>query len=115
MKHLTLITLMLLCNSAFANDYFRSRTIIGAGIYSSGGKSILFVDIDGDKTAMSSCATTKRFSVSSTDPSYKELVSIALTAYASAQSSVDLVVSSTCNHWGNAQDLRGIKMGKMPW
>ena len=80
-----------------------------------GGNSILFIDIDGDKSGMASCASTRRFAINSSAPHYKEMVSIAMTAYASAQKSVDLTVSDTCNHFGNAQDLIGIKMGIMPW
>ena len=102
-------------SSLSASSYYRARTIIGAGIYSNGGKSILFIDIDGDKSGMASCASTHRFAINSSAPHYKEMVSIAMTAYASGQKSVDLIVADTCNYWGNAQDLIGIKMGSMPF
>ena len=112
-----LIFFSITCSSVFANNshYYRGRTIIGAGISFSGDKSILLIDIDGDTSGMPSCAVTGRFAISSSAPHYKEMVSIAMTAYASAQKSVDLYVSNTCNHFGNAQDLIGIKMGIMPW
>ncbi|KAF7786132.1 hypothetical protein PRUB_a0603 [Pseudoalteromonas rubra] len=38
-----------------------------------------------------------------------------MTAYATGEKSVDLAASETCNHWGNAQDLLGIKIGSMVW
>ncbi|MBO2587801.1 hypothetical protein [Shewanella algae] len=115
-KYVYFLMVYLFCSNAFAaNYYYRERTIIGAGIYYSGDKSILIIDIDGDKSGMSACASSRRFAISSTAPHYKEMVSIAMTAYASVQNSVDLYVTDTCNHWGNAQDLLGIKMGKMPW
>ncbi|MBA6233641.1 MULTISPECIES: hypothetical protein [unclassified Colwellia] len=111
---ITIASLMII-NSVSAAEYFRERTIVGAGVYYSGTKSILFVDIDGDKSTMSSCATTKRFAIDSNTPNFKEMVSIVMTAYATGEESVDLIVNTTCNHWGNAQDLLGIKIGKMPW
>jgi len=43
------------------------------------------------------------------------MVSIVMTAYATGEKSVDLLVDTTCNNWSNAQDLLGIKIGKMPW
>ena len=116
MKKVTLLIISLLvANSVSATQYFRDRTIIGAGVYYSGSKSILFIDIDGDKTGMAACATTKRFAIDSTTPNFKEMVSIAMTAYATGENSVDLSVNPTCNHWSNSQDLRGIKIGKMPF
>jgi hypothetical protein len=114
-KIIIMIASMLIIDSVYAADYFRERTIVGAGVYYSGSKSILFVDIDGDKSGMSSCATTKRFAIDSSTPNFKEMVSIAMTAYATGEKSVDLIVNTTCNHWGNSQDLLGIKIGKIPW
>lgn len=116
MKKVTLlITSLLIANSVSAAQYFRDRAIIGAGVYYSGSKSILFIDIDGEKTGMAACATTKRFAIDSTTPNFKEMVSIAMTAYATGDRTVDLVVNPSCKHWGNSQDLTGIKMGKMPF
>ncbi|WFB46714.1 hypothetical protein [Vibrio coralliilyticus] len=116
MKKSTLFFIgLLFFNSASAVEYFRGRTIVGTGIYYSGAKSILFVDIDGDKSSMSSCATSGRFAIDSNTPNFKEMVSIAMTAYATKDKSVDLIVNTTCNHWSNSQDLLGIKIGVMPW
>lgn len=96
-------------------DYYRNRTIIGAAVYYYGSKSILFIDIDGDKSGMASCASSGRFAIDSTTPNFKEMVSIALTAYTSKEKSVDIYVNPTCNHWGNSQDITGIKIGTMPF
>jgi len=110
-----LIFLTLFVSSVSAGDYYRERSIIGAGIYYTGEKSLLIIDIDGDKSGMAVCATTRRFSISSDAPHYKEMVKIAMAAYTSGQKTVDLYVKDSCNYWGNSQDLLGIKMGKMPF
>jgi len=110
-----LIISIFFCSSVSATNYYRERTIIGAGISIVGGKSLLFIDIAGDKSGMPACAVTRRFAINSSAPHYKEMVSIAMTAYASDQKTVDLHVADTCNYYGNAQDLIGIKIGNMPW
>ncbi|WP_325892217.1 hypothetical protein [Grimontia sp. NTOU-MAR1] len=116
MKRIAIITILFLfCSSVSAASYFRARTIIGAGIYYSENRSILMIDISGDKSGMPQCASTRRLAISSTAPHYKEMVTIAMTAYTSQQNNVDIYVSDTCNHWGNAQDILGIKMGTIPW
>lgn len=46
-----------------AAEYFRGRTIIGAGVFVHGDKSILLVDISGDKSNMPACASTGRFAI----------------------------------------------------
>ena len=107
--------LLLFSNVLIANTYFRNTKILAAGIYYSGDRSILLINFEGHNTTMASCATTKRFAISSSAPHYKEMVSLVMTAYVSGQTSVDVYASDTCNHWGNAQDIRGIKMGPMPW
>ncbi|MDK1311064.1 hypothetical protein [Pseudoalteromonas ardens] len=114
-KAFVLLLGMTTMGSVHATEYFRERTIIGAGVYFSGSKSILFVSIDGDKSGMSPCATTRRFAIDDSMPNFDEMVSIAMTAYATGEKSVDLAASKTCNHWGNAQDLLGIKIGSMVW
>ncbi|KZN61379.1 hypothetical protein [Pseudoalteromonas luteoviolacea] len=114
-KVIVSIIFLLFVNSVFASDYFRERTIIGAGVYASGDKSILFVHVNGDKSSMASCASSQRFAIDSTSPNFKEMVSIALTAYATKEKTVELVTTPTCKSWGNAQDLLGIKIGSMPW
>lgn len=115
-KHIMLTLLIIFFSpNLFASDYFRGVTIKGVGVSVIGDKSLLFIDIAGDKSGMAECAVTGRFAINSSAPHYKEMVSIAMTAYASAQKTVDLHVSNTCNYFGNSQDLRGIKMGTMPW
>ncbi|ACA85765.1 hypothetical protein [Shewanella woodyi] len=108
------ILLIFTCD-AFSSTRFRNVTITGAGVFLSGGKGILLININGDKSSMEECATTKRFAIDSNVPNYQEMVSLAMTAYISGQTNVDLYVTESCNSWGNAQDLRGIKMGTMPW
>ncbi|CCN37647.1 conserved exported hypothetical protein [Vibrio nigripulchritudo SO65] len=110
----TLIGLLFI-NGVAAAERFTNRTIVGAGVYYSGSKSILFIDINGDKSAMTGCATTKRFAIDSTTPNFKEMVTVAMTAYATGENSVDIIVKKSCTHWSNSQDLVGIKIGKMPF
>jgi hypothetical protein len=110
-----IITLLILSCDAFSSTRFRNVTITGAGVFLSGSKGILLINIDGDKSSMSSCATTKRFAIDSSVPNYQEMVSMAMTAYISGQTNIDLYVAESCSSWGNAQDVRGIKMGTMPW
>ena len=114
-KLVLLLVGVLFFNSASAAEYFRGRTITGVGVFYSGAKSILFITIDGDKSSMSPCANSKRFAIDSNTPNFKEMVSAAMTAYATKDKKVDLIVNKTCNHWGNSQDLLGIKIGDMHW
>ncbi|WP_444996258.1 hypothetical protein [Aliikangiella sp. IMCC44359] len=115
-KLVLLLTVVFFSSSVLAETvYFRNRTIIGAGISVVNGKSYLFINIDGDKSGMVNCSTTHRFVINSDSPSYKELVSIAMTAYASKEKNVDIIGINTCNYFSNSQDLMGIKIGNMPW
>ena len=98
-----------------ASEYFRGRTIIGAGVFAYDGKSILLVDISGDKSTMPACANTGRFAIDSSSPGFKETVAAVMTAYAKGDTNVDLIAHSSCNSWSNAQDFFGIKMGTIPW
>ena len=98
-----------------AAEYFRGRTIIGAGVFVYGDKSILLVDISGDKSNMPACASTGRFAIDSSSPGFKETVAVVMTAYTKGDNNVDLITNSSCTSWGNAQDLSGIKIGTMPW
>jgi hypothetical protein len=109
------LLLALLAQSVQASEYFRGRTIIGAGVFAYDGKSILLVDISGDKSAMPACASTGRFAIDSSSPGFKETVAAVMTAYAKGDTNVDLIAHSSCNSWSNAQDFFGIKMGTMPW
>ncbi|MBL4829229.1 MAG: hypothetical protein JKY55_04970 [Aliivibrio sp.] len=113
-KGLLFITAFMSFNLMSA-DYFIDRAIIGIGAYSSGDFSVLFINVDGDKRSMASCATTERFAISSTAANYKEMVTLAMTAYAAKDKHVELIVSDTCNHWGNSQDVLGIKVGEITW
>jgi hypothetical protein len=116
MKKIILIALLFgFCANANADHYYRNVTITAAGIYGSGGKSILFVDFIGDKAGMTTCAITRRLAIDSGAPQFKEMVAIALMAYAKADTKVDILVNDSCNYWGNAEDIAGIKMGDMPW
>jgi hypothetical protein len=54
-------------------------------------------------------------SISSSSPHYKEMVSIAMAAYATKDSTVDITLRDSCNSFGNAQDMIGLKAGTMPW
>ena len=115
-KLIVALTFMMVVQvDVYAAHYYRNVTIKGAGIYSSGGKRILLIDITGNKSGMAGCATTKRLALSDNSPHYEEMVAIALAAYTSKDTQVDVYVTETCNHWGNAEDILGIKMGAMPW
>ncbi len=96
-------------------EYFIDRTIVGTGIYSSGEFRVLFVNVDGDIREMAPCATSERFAISSTAANYDEMVTLVMTAYAAKEKHVDLLVSDSCKHWGDAQDILGIKVGMIPW
>jgi hypothetical protein len=116
MKKIILIAILFVfCANANADHYYRNVTITAAGIYGSGGKSILFVDFIGDKAGMTTCAITRRLAIDSGAPQFKEMVAIALMAYAKADTKVDILVNDSCNYWGNAEDMIGMKMGDMPW
>jgi hypothetical protein len=115
MKKLLIVLLLGFCANANADHYYRNVTITAAGIAGSGGKSILYVDFIGDKAGMAACAITRRLAIDSGAPQYKEMVAIALMAYAKADTKVDILVNDSCNYWGNAEDIVGIKMGDMPW
>ena len=110
-----LVAILTISFEAFGDSYYRNRTIVGAGIYYSGNISILLFGIDGDKSGMVPCASSGRFTINSNAPHYKEIVSLVLTAYASKQNTVDLYVTESCNYFGNAQDVLGVKMGDIPW
>lgn len=110
-----IFTLLFISVEALASTRFRDVTITGVGVFLSGGKGILLINIDGDKSSMVECASTGRFAIDSSVPNYQEMVSMAMTAYVSGQTSISLHVTDTCSSWGNAQDVRGIKMGTMPW
>jgi len=109
------MAVVFLNNSVFAVSYYRDRTITGVGIYYAGDKSVLLIDIDGSKAGMPTCASTARLAINSSAPHYKEMVSIAMAANISGQNTVDVYVTGTCDYYGNAQDILGIKMGTMPW
>lgn len=98
-----------------AAEYFRDRTIIGAGVFASAGKSILLIDISGDKSTMPACATTGRFAIDSSSPAFKDVVALVMTVYAKGETNVDINATSSCTSWANAQDFIGIKVGTMPW
>lgn len=98
-----------------AAEYCRDRTIIGAGMFASAGKSILLIDISGDKSTMPACATTGRFAIDSSSPAFKDVVALVMTAYAKGDTNVDINATGSCISWANAQDFIGIKVGTMPW
>jgi hypothetical protein len=101
--------------SSYANQYFRGRTITGVGVYTQGSASILLFKISGDISGNAPCAVTGRFSINSTSPNYKEMVSLVLSAYHSKENNVDINVLPSCSAFGNAQDVLGVKIGDMPW
>jgi hypothetical protein len=101
--------------SVMALEYFRGRTIIGAGVFVHGDKSILLIDVSGDKSTMSACATTRRFAIDSRSPGFKETVAVVMTAYAKGENNVDVMANNSCQSWENAQDFFGVKIGSMPW
>ncbi|NOU52328.1 hypothetical protein HG263_17515 [Pseudoalteromonas sp. JBTF-M23] len=116
MKRMLIVILgLLMCKNVFAADYYRGRTIIGVGVYSTGSNSILLIDVDGDKSGLPACAATKRFAISSTAPHYKEVMSLAMTAYAKQDNTVDIRVLNSCGYFVNAADILGIKTGVMPF
>ena len=111
------VGIILLCFAPklFAAHYYRNVEITAAGIYGQNGKSILFINISGDKSGMPGCASTGRLAINSDAPQFKDLVSIALSAYALNDLQVDVHANDTCEYFGNAEDILGIKMGAMPW
>lgn len=97
-----------------ANSYYRERTITGISITYSGDKSVLMVSISGSLEGMPDCAkATNRLAIDSSNPHYKEIVSLATAAYVSKDKLTDFYVIDTCNFFGNAQDIYAIKMGTM--
>ena len=46
------LCLVLAAQNVQAAEYFRGRTITGAGVFAWGDKSILLIDVSGDKAAM---------------------------------------------------------------
>ncbi len=98
-----------------AAHYYRNVEITAVGIYGQNGKSILFINISGDKSGMPGCASTGRLAINSDAHQFKDLVSIALSAYALNDLQVDVYANGTCNYWSNSEDILGIKMGAMPW
>lgn len=110
-----LLFFIIVLQPAVAIEYFRDRTIIGAGVFVHGDKSILLIDISGDKSTMPACANTGRFAIDSGSPGFKETVTVVMTAYAKGEDNVELVANRSCKSWGNAQDFFGIKIGSMPW
>ena len=117
MKTFTSLLLIAMCisSNAFSTEYFRNRTIIGAGISQVADKSLLYFDIDGAPQTLE-CAVTQRFAFSSDEPNYKEMVSIVMTAYALGQNTVEVYATDYCNsNAGNAQSVVGVKIGSMAW
>ena len=94
---------------------FRDRQITGIGVASSNGVSIFYVQLNGDLSSMTNCATTKRFAVNSQNPSYKEITALALAAYHSKDKKIDILATTSCASWSNSQDFIGIKSGDMPY
>ncbi|TQF67361.1 hypothetical protein [Pseudoalteromonas luteoviolacea] len=113
MKKIALFLAVMLVSTSASAQYFRDRTIVGAGVFYKGTNSILFVEIDGDKSAMTECATSKRFAIDSSMPNYKEIVSFVMAAYMKRENKVELLTDTKCTKWGNAQDILGIKVGNM--
>tara|TARA_R110002072_G_scaffold33030_7_gene100242 strand:+ start:715 stop:1065 length:351 start_codon:yes stop_codon:yes gene_type:complete len=109
------LAVFLVSTAAMSDGYYRARTIIGAGIFYKADESMLLIDFDGSKAGMPECANTGRLAITSSVPHYKELVSIAMTAYVSKESNVDIYVKETCDYSSNSQDILGIKMGSMVW
>lgn len=110
-----ILVFIVVMQPATAAEYFRGRTIIGAGVFVHGDKSILLIDVSGDKSTMSACAITRRFAIDSSSPGFKETVAVVMTAYAKGENNVELAANNGCESWGNAQDFFGVKIGSMPW
>jgi len=115
MKKYIPLVLLLLSGFANADQYYRARTITGVGVGVFNGQSILFFSVSGDTSAMTGCAVTKRFAISSNSPAYKDIVAIVLAAYHSKESNIDVNTLPTCNMFPNAQDVHGVKSGNMPF
>lgn len=96
-------------------QFFRERQITGIGVASFNGVSIFYVQLNGDLSSMTNCATTKRFAVNSLNPSYKDITALALAAYHSKDKKIDILATTSCESWSNSQDFIGIKSGDMPY
>jgi len=114
-KLLVSLSFFIVCESALAADYYRDRVITGVGIYHQGGESVLLIDISGTKDALPTCASSGRLAISSSAPHYKETVALAMAAKISGDTAVAVYVTGTCNYFGNAQDILGVKMGDIAW
>ena len=115
-KVIMLLVCLMMSEAVIADAfYYRNRTITGVGVYYTGDKSLLLFSISGPLDGKPSCAATNRMAISSSAPQYKEIVSLVMTAYATKDSKVDVYVTDSCKHWGNAQDILGVKMGDMVW
>lgn len=113
-KILITLSILFIGSSLFADTYFRNRTITGISIYYAENRSVLFLTIDGDVSAMNDkCVHANRFAIDSTMPHFKEIVSVALSAYVSKEKTVDIYARDNCIFWGDAQDLIAIKVGNM--
>jgi hypothetical protein len=110
---LILIITLLYCNSVWAANYFRDRTITGVGITYQGDKSVLMFTIDGSMEGQPTCATTNRLALDSSAPHYKEMVALVMAAYAKKDQKVDVYATTTCNYFNNAQDVLALKAGDM--
>ncbi|WP_046007256.1 hypothetical protein [Pseudoalteromonas rubra] len=104
---------ILFSNNLLASD-FTGRKLTGAAVYNHDGKSILFITIN-DTNQMAACAYTKRFAIDSTAANFQEMVSIAMMAYATGDAVHIKGIKDSCNYWDNAQDLKGIAVGSIPF
>ncbi|WP_125717200.1 hypothetical protein [Pseudoalteromonas rubra] len=114
MKKAIFALLAILFSSNLLASDFKGKKLTGAAVYNHGGKSILFVMIN-DTNQMAACASTKRFAIDSTAANFQEVVSIAMMAYATGNTVHIKGIKDSCNYWGNAQDMKGIAVGSIPF
>ncbi|WP_194866950.1 hypothetical protein [Pseudoalteromonas sp. PPB1] len=114
MGKIIVVLLGILFSSNLVASDFTGKKLTGAAAYHHDGKSILFVKIN-DTNHMAACANTKRFAIDSTAANFKEMVSVAMMAYATGETVHIKGIKDSCKYWSNSQDLKGIAIGSIPF
>jgi hypothetical protein len=109
-----LVSVCFICVTiCFAYAGSGSGKITGLFTATIGNDSLLFIKTE-SLSGTPSCNYTTRFVMKSADPSFKSMVAVAITAYASGET-VTAVGLGTCNSWDNSEDLQYIVLGSIPY